>query len=74
MGGLIAQFVLIALVVVVAGTLLARFADKLGMITGMGRCVARVNNEFAGTASRLQGRYDSRSGFNPGRPAGKLTV
>jgi cation:H+ antiporter len=42
MAGLIAQFVLIALVVVVAGTLLARFADELGMITGMGRSMAGV--------------------------------
>lgn len=42
MAGLIIQFVLLAIVVVITGTLLARFADELGMITGMGRSMAGV--------------------------------
>lgn len=42
MASLIAQFTLISIVVVVAGVFLARFADKLGTITGMGRSMAGV--------------------------------
>jgi len=40
--GLIAQFIIIAAIVVISGVFLARFADHLSMITGMGRSMAGV--------------------------------
>jgi len=42
MAGLIVQFILVSLVVIVAGVMLARYADQLGEVTGMGRSMAGI--------------------------------
>lgn len=42
MTGLVIQFLIIAGIVVIAGTYLAKYADELGEITGMGRSLAGI--------------------------------